>query len=382
LTLDGEASGAVRNKGHPFDPRNHLVSFGVYDDDGYLGGIVERDGNPYGDILRKFVDRVARADLLVGFNIKYDLHWMKRYGIPFAGKSIYDCQIGYFLLNAQRAKYPSLDESLFGYGLEQKPAVVRDYWNHGVDTDAIPVQTLLDYMEHDIKSTYAVYCRQVEDIKKAGLTKLMTLHCADLLVLQEMEWNGMKYDVELSLERAAELRKEESELLSQLNDIAGYDWINWESPDQISSILYGGKITKERRVQVGEYKSGQKLGQPRFRVETDIVEFQRLVEPLEGTELKKEGKFATDEPTLSQLKTEGKASLLVERILKLARIQKLIGTYYEGLPKRFDEFGWEDNIIHHSLNQCVAVTGRLSSTKPNLQNNDKTIKDTFITRYD
>jgi DNA polymerase-1 len=352
LTLDGEASGAVRNKGHPFDPRNKLVSFGVYDDDGYLGGIVDRDGNPYGDILRKFVDRVARADLLVGFNIKYDLHWMKRYGIPFAGKSIYDCQIGYFLLNAQRAKYPSLDESLFGYGLEQKPAVVRDYWNHGVDTDAIPVQTLLDYMEHDIKSTYAVYCRQVEDIKKAGLTKLMTLHCADLLVLQEMEWNGMKYDVELSLERAAELRKEESELLSQLNDIAGYDWINWESPDQISSILYGGKITKERRVQVGEYKSGQKLGQP------------------------------TDEPTLSQLKTEGKASLLVERILKLARIQKLIGTYYEGLPKRFDEFGWEDNIIHHSLNQCVAVTGRLSSTKPNLQNNDKTIKDTFITRYD
>lgn len=380
--MDGEASGAIRNKGHPFDPRNKLVSFGVYDDLGYLGSIVDRDSHPYGDILRKFVARIQRADLLVGFNIKYDLHWMKRYGILFAGKKVWDCQIAYFLLNAQRAKYPALDDALAKYQLEQKLSEVHEYWKNGVDTDQIPPEVLLEYMEHDIKSTYAVYCHQVEEIRKAGLEKLMYLCCADLLVLQEMEWNGMKYDTQLSLKRADELRRKESELLSQCNEIIGCDFINWESPKQISAILYGGKIETETREPIGTYKTGLKAGQPRYRIITTTHEFPRLVEPLPGTELKNEEQFATDEPTLSQLKTTGKAAELVERILKLARLQKLIGTYYQGLVDKFAELGWEDNTIHHSLNQCVAVTGRLSSTKPNLQNNDPEVKDCFRTRYE
>jgi DNA polymerase-1 len=382
LTLDGEASGAIRNKGHPFDPNNRLVSFGVFDELGYLGSIVDRDGNPYGDILRAFNKRLDRSELLVGFNIKYDLHWMRRYGLSFEGKKVWDCQIAYFLLNAQRARYPSLDDALATYQLPQKLNAVHQYWKEDVDTDQIPVEVLLEYMEHDIKSTYAVYARQVEQIKANGLEKLMYLCCADLLMLEEMEWNGMKYDVELSLERAAELRKEESELLSQLNELAGHEWINWESPDQISSILYGGKVVKSERIPNGVFKTGEKSGQPRYRILDTIYEFPRLVEPLEGTELKKEGQFKTDEPTLSQLKTEGKASLLVERILKLARIQKLTGTYYDGLPEKFATFNWEDSTIHQQLNQCVAVTGRLSCTNPNLQNPDKQVKECFITRYD
>jgi DNA polymerase-1 len=382
LTLDGEASGAVRNKGHPFDPRNKLVSFGVYDDDGYLGSIVDRDGNPYGDILRAFNKRLDRSELLVGFNIKYDLHWMRRYGLSFEGKKVWDCQIAYFLLNAQRARYPSLDDALATYQLPQKLNAVHQYWKEDVDTDQIPVEVLLEYMEHDIKSTYAVYARQVEQIKANGLEKLMYLCCADLLMLEEMEWNGMKYNIPLSRERSQELHVEEQKLLKELNDIIGVNFINWESPDQISAILYGGEITTQHRDLVGTFKSGQKIGFPRYRIIETTHTFDRLVEPLKGTELKKEGQFKTDEPTLSQLKTTGKASELVQRILQLARIQKLTGTYYDGLPEKFATFNWEDSTIHQQLNQCVAVTGRLSCTNPNLQNPDKQVKECFITRYD
>ena len=45
------------------------------------------------------------------------------------------------------------------------------------------------------------------------------------------------------------------------------------------------------------------------------------------------------------------------------------------------ENDWEENYIHGQLNQCVAVTGRLSSSKPNLQNMDGSIGYLFGTRY-
>ena len=42
---------------------------------------------------------------------------------------------------------------------------------------------------------------------------------------------------------------------------------------------------------------------------------------------------------------------------------------------------WETNVLHGQLNQCVARTGRLSSSKPNLQNFDGEIKQLFGSRY-
>lgn len=386
LTIDGEASGATRNKGHPFDPRNRLVSVGyLVGGDVYTGGYFDHNDAPYGDMARDIQRAIDGADLLVGAAVKYDLHWLRRYGIRIPPKiKIWDVTIAHFLLAAQRHEYPSLDDILSHYGLPLKHSKIKEYWKNGVDTDAIPADELLPYMEYDIRGTYAVYERQRDDISSAGLSKLMWLCCADLFVLEEMEWNGMKYNKELSLEKAKELRVEEAGILNDLHRVTGWDFINWESPQQVSSVLYGGKIETEKREPIGVYKTGQKVGQPRFRIVTEVHEFPRLIEPLPGTQLQKEGQFKTDEPTLSQLNATGKAKDIMERVLRLARIQQLKGTYYEGLLKKFDEFGWEDNLIHHQLNQCVAVTGRLSCTKPNLQNSDKDpdVRRCFISRYE
>ena len=57
-------------------------------------------------------------------------------------------------------------------------------------------------------------------------------------------------------------------------------------------------------------------------------------------------------------------------------------TYYQGLPKLITEMNWEYGKIHGQLNQCVARTGRLSSSKPNLQNFDSEIKNLFGSRYE
>ena len=57
-------------------------------------------------------------------------------------------------------------------------------------------------------------------------------------------------------------------------------------------------------------------------------------------------------------------------------------TYYKGLPNLINEMNWSFGKIYGQLNQCVAKTGRLASSKPNLQNFDSEIKGLFYSRYE
>ena len=63
-------------------------------------------------------------------------------------------------------------------------------------------------------------------------------------------------------------------------------------------------------------------------------------------------------------------------------MDKLKGTYLEGYTKLIEKQGWKHNMLYGNLNQCVVVTGRLSSNAPNLQNADKETKRYMITRYE
>jgi DNA polymerase I-like protein with 3'-5' exonuclease and polymerase domains len=205
----------------------------------------------------------------------------------------------------------------------------------------------------------------------------------DLKVLQEMEWNGIKYDLEKSIRLGEGLKAEETEITNRLSQLvtAPFD-INWNSGDHLSAILYGGTVTYVVKEPLGVYKTGAKAGQPRYRNLPTEHTFQRLVEPLKGSELAKEGYWSTAEDVLKELHPTGIAKEIIESIQKQTKINKLRTTYYEGIPKRFEEFGWDDGCVHGQLNQCVARTGRLSSSNPNLQNNDKNVKECFISRYE
>jgi DNA polymerase I-like protein with 3'-5' exonuclease and polymerase domains len=61
---------------------------------------------------------------------------------------------------------------------------------------------------------------------------------------------------------------------------------------------------------------------------------------------------------------------------------KLIDTYFGALPELINKMEWQDNYIHGSYNQCVAATGRLSSTKPNMQNFSAAVDEVLVSRYD
>lgn len=370
LALDTETT--TSNKGNPYDSRNHLVCVSWWWN-GKAGAARVTPG--LREALQKLVDE---ADLIVGFNFKFDYHWLRKWGLKLDHKRLWDCQVAEFVIRRQQNPYPSLNQCAETYGLATKLDVVKtEYWDKGICTSQIPWEILKPYSVWDAELTYQVYVAQQEHVSKAQRALLSVLH-ADLHVLQEMEQNGITYDEELCDSRGAELDAQIEELRAKLDAFYPDIPILWSSGDQLSAFLYGGTITQIVKEHVGFYKSGAKVGQPKYQNKEIEHVLPRLYQPLKGTELKKEGYYATNADTL--LKLKGKQGPL-KVLLELSRLEKLNGTYYRGLPKLNKEYSWPDGYLHGQFNQTTAATGRLSSEKPNLQNFASELQDVFITRY-
>jgi DNA polymerase-1 len=360
------------NKGNPFDQTNKLVCIAYHDYNDT--GCIHSDAFESAGIQSK----IDEARLIIGFNFKFDYHWMRKAGYDLSHSRIWDCQLAEFLINNQIGAMPSLDECLAAHDLPLKIDVVKEeYWKKGIDTDQIPWEILSEYAKTDCVRTYQLYQSQQNKMSLAK-QKLLMLQCQDLHILEEMEWNGLKFDIKLCEERASEISKNIEAIHSELNSIYPDVPINFNSPQQLSAFLYGGVISEEGKEHIGFYKSGVKAGQPKYKNITIEHILPRMYQPLRGSEMVKEGVYSTDEGTLKKLK--GKKHI-VNLLLELAKQSKLNETYYVGLPKLNDSMNWPEKYLHGQFNQTVAVTGRLSSSRPNLQNFASELQDIFVTRY-
>lgn len=369
------------DNGNPFRKENKVCTAGFLSDEYSAIVDVEYSGLPPGDSIYAWKDWFKDYNLLVGFNLKFDIHWARRYGIEWTGR-VWDCQLVHFILTNQQYPFPSLNDVCTYYGLPLKLDVVKtEYWEKGLDTTDVPYDILCEYLTMDLELTKKVYELQKKEVEERGLNKLVSLANQDLLVLEEMEWNGMLYDKEASLSKGRELQIELDTMDAKLFNLVPFDFINWNSNDHLSAILFGGVIKYDVREANGTFKTGIKTGQIKYKVHHLEKQFERLVDPVKGSELAKEGYWSTSEDKLKQLKATGIAKEIINIILTRSKIDKVVGTYYNGLPKMIDENGWDDNIIHGQFNQCVAITGRLSSSKPNKQNIEGNVKDMFISRY-
>lgn len=306
------------------------------------------------------------------------MHWLQKAGLRLDHRRIYDCQLAEFVIRRQQNRYPSLNESASTYDLGTKLDVIKEeYWDKGIDTPDIPWPVLKEYAIQDAQLTLRLYEAQKAHITPLQRRLLLVLN-EDIKILQEMEYNGLVYDEALCKSRADELEERIAEHQATLNSVYPEVPINWASGDQLSAFLYGGTILEAGKDHIGFFKSGAKVGQPRYK--NTIIEHQlpRLYQPLKGTELAKEGFYATNEDTL--LKLKGKQGPLTV-LLELSKMEKLLNTYYAGIPKLNEKMNWPKGRLHGTFNTVVAATGRLSSSAPNLQNFAAELKDVFITRY-
>lgn len=387
LVIDTEVTGAQRDKGAPFNPDNKLCVVGIKEL-GKEGKVYkfEYDEEGYGEAYREVKELVDRASTIIWFNAKFDLHWLRRYGIrPSANCRHFDCQLAYFILTGQRHRFPSLSQVIQHFGKEEKLDVVKEeYWNVGFDTDDVPFPILSDYLLQDLTSTEQVYEALVEEYKHLSreTNKVFRVAMQDLIVLQEMEWNGMLYDTEKSLKYGEELVSRIAAIDDKIKRLAGADWFNVDSGQHLSALLYGGVIYLDGYEDyVFTYKTGKTAIKQR-KVKVPHT-FPRMFVPLEGTALAKEGFYSTDKATLVTLleKSRGEKAELLEVLLERSKLEKRRGTYYQGFPKLIDKMNWRDNVIHGNLNQCTVITGRLSSDRPNLQNIEGEVKEVFKSRF-
>ncbi len=164
------------------------------------------------------------------------------------------------------------------------------------------------------------------------------------------------------------------------------------------------------------FKSGKNKGQPKvFKIDSDVPKLkwgdkqytfkglinfddlpQNVSEQYIGKRAEFKGKrelvdgtpvYSTGKDSLDVLATYTDAA---KPIKQLAALIKDTGTYYLQVDEKGNKSGMlqfvePDNIIHHQLNNCATVTGRLSGSKPNMQNipRDGTskVKEMFTSRF-
>jgi DNA polymerase I-like protein with 3'-5' exonuclease and polymerase domains len=273
--------------------------------------------------------------------------------------------------------------------------LVSDYWAQGIDTKEIPLSILKEYNKQDVQITKMLFDVQ-QKLLSTKQKRLVWLLGEDLKALQEAEYAGIRFDSEKANKRLTEYKQAisiiERHLSEFLPDGIAKTCFNFDSGDHLSALLYGGIISFDwAQEENAVYKSGAKIGEAyvkRSWFKTDI-DFPQRFRPLDGTEVKKTREdptartrfYQVDAPTLSQLKTRLKENRELLTLLK-ARAEKIkvvemIETIYRTMEKK----QWNDSYIHGQFNQNIVITGRLSSSAPNLQNTPPEVDELLITRY-
>ena len=144
-------------------------------------------------------------------------------------------------------------------------------------------------------------------------------------VLARMEMNGVLVDRTLLIEMSASLNAEMQKLEAEIYSDVGHQF-NINSPQQLSSVLF-----------------------TELKLDTKVRR-------------KTQSGFSTDAATLETLKG---AHPVIEKILQYRQLSKLKSTYADALPQLVNP---HTGRVHTSYNQTGTVTGRLSSSEPNLQN--------------
>lgn len=373
VDVETTRNGPKDRDGTPFDNHNKIVLAGTK-----MGGK---------EAILSTVAPISMTNpdisLLVGHNITFDLHYLRKHGgikDEFLRTcNLWDTQLAEYLLSAQRTSYAKLDDLSEQYGGNKKDERVTAMFAEGMGADKVPMSMLIPYLKADLENTEKVFIEQFKLAQKHDLIPLIKTQMDALLATQEMTYNGLAIDRPLLIEGGAALAMEVSELHKKIVEQAApyVTSFNPDSPKQVSLLLFGGEEQVVENEQVGVYKNGK----PKWKKKTRILKNAGLgLKP--QTRPNSLGYFSTDDKVLTHLHNEhltgSLANKLTGMLLEYRDKSKQLTTYWAGLLPLVGA----DGLIHHSLNHTVARTGRLSSSKPNLQNvTNGPIKEVFVSRW-
>lgn len=371
------------NKGHPRWPANHIVMIGDSHLDQAKAGFTyatDSDGLKPASCTRSDIEKHR---LLVGHNIGFDIQWLYRLTneeLYLGETNVWDTGIAAYILSGQEHRWPSLDELSEAEGLPKKDDKVKVMWDSGMDTTDIPSELLIPYCLQDVTNTKALFLKQIKQAHEAGCFKLIMVLNDALLAVTEMQWNGMKVDRKKLKKFRDEYENYVKDLSHHISTTAasrGMTDINIGSWQQLSVLLYGGEYKVETLEEIGEYKTGVRKGEKRYKKHITY----KTIEPLYHTNL-----GSTDDEALNTILNDRtiptECEHLVQDLVEYRKVSKQLSQYFNGtLDLLFPE-----DYIYHNINSTATVTGRYSSSNPNLQNvtsdDDSDIKKCYISRYE
>lgn len=396
LGLDVETSKKPRHM--PYSEGSFLVSATLVDPSGWLKTYIfnhtEVEDLNQRYCIEQIQEQINKSTRIVGHGLKFDLIWMTHLGIDYSHCELFDTMVADYLINGQKKQGYNLDEVSRRWGITPKIDQVKVFWDSDYETDEIPLDILVPYQEQDAINTLVLHQKMAPVIRENGLEKLVALQMAVLGILTGMEYAGMAVSCERMEGHISDLIKQQASIEGALKEAIGWN-VLLSSGDELSAALYGGIVKRDkpevyvttRNCTIKEpytfqYKSGRTATKYRNRTVQELVCKTRKVTkeykvkgvgfvPIKGSQLKKEGYYATDKNTLGQLAAGNKKLKLIKKLLLEYSVVKKAVESFLGANK--DDAGLANKIqadgcLHPKFNQAVTATGRLSSSDPNGQN--------------
>lgn len=260
-----------------------------------------------------------------GYDLKRQCNLLSEAGIRFMGKLL-DIELMHYVINPEKSHKPEI--------------LAKGYLDIDMtrNQDGGQIQQSLfndeECTEEDEAGTEAAIMIRLgekvrNDLARSGMSKLYDQIEEPLIyVLSGMERTGVRVDLMQLHNYAAQLNKELEERQQRIREMAGEPDLNILSPKQIGHLLFE-KLMLDPKVKA---KSGVRYS------------------------------YSTDEDTLVALSDRHP---IIDEILEYRAVRKLLSTYIEPLHNFVSQ---KTGKIHTTFNQALTATGRLSSSKPNLQN--------------
>lgn len=270
---------------------------------------------------------------MMAHNAKYDLTVCLRHGLQVGGW-IHDTMVMQWVLDPSNRRLGLKAMADYELGIEMTE--LTDLIGTGrkqITIDQVDIQAAGAYCAMDVNATIQLFDLLEPRLDDSGMGRLYNNVELPLVpVLTDMEMTGIGLDKEFLAEMSMALTKRLNELEGKLFAIVGREF-NQRSTQQLSDVL-----------------------------------FDDMAFPTKGMKKTKSGHFSTAASELERLANadlSAEQSEVLEIIFEQRTLEKLRGTYVDALPELVHP---ETGRVHTSFNQAGAVTGRMSSSNPNLQN--------------
>ncbi|MFZ1792199.1 MAG: DNA polymerase I [Anaerolineae bacterium] len=272
-----------------------------------------------------FMMALRRKDArLIVHNAKFDIGVLKALGYPI-DRPVIDTMLAQFLidpaspLGLKQMAYDRLGwqmteiSELIGKG--KKQITMRD----------VPVAQVAPYAAADADATFQLWQAQEPELRAKNQEALFyNVELPLIPVLLDMEFDGVALDVKYLSQLSSEINERLRHLEKEIYELSGQQF-NINSPKQLGDVLFG--------------------------------KLQLPVQSKTST-----GAFSTNIEVLESLKDK---HVVIAPIIEHRELSKLQGTYVDALPALINP---KTGRLHTDFNQAGAITGRMSSSNPNLQN--------------